>query len=71
MTASPVMATVNGDPMELPAAMTVARLLTELGLAGKPAAVEVNGSLVPARMHAQTALADGDAVEVVTLVGGG
>ncbi len=34
-------------------------------------AVEVNRSLVSRRRHAETALADGDVLEVVTLVGGG
>ena len=63
--------TVNGKKRSLPPGTTVERLLAELGLSGQPAAVEVNKSLVPKRRHAEQALADGDTVEVVTLVGGG
>lgn len=62
---------VNGERRDFPASLTVRDLIGVLGLAGKACAVEVNGQLVPYRQHAQTALADGDRVEVVTLVGGG
>jgi len=46
-------------------------LLAELALAGKPVAVEVNRELVPRERQAAHRLADGDRVEIVTLVGGG
>jgi sulfur carrier protein len=36
-----------------------------------PTAVEVNRVLVPRSQHASRVLAEGDAIEVVTLVGGG
>jgi sulfur carrier protein len=62
---------VNGEPRQTAADMTVAGLLEELGLAGKIVAVEVNLELVPRQRHAQHRLADGDRVEIVTLVGGG
>lgn len=63
--------TVNGQKRSLPPGTTVATLLNELGLSGQPAAVEVNRSLVPKRRHTEQTLAEGDTVEVVTLVGGG
>ncbi|HEX5500519.1 MAG TPA: sulfur carrier protein ThiS, partial [Thermomicrobiales bacterium] len=50
---------------------TVAALLGELGLEPKQVAVEVNLELVPRGRHAEHALAAGDRLEVVTLVGGG
>ena len=53
------------------AATTVAELVEELGLAGQAVAVEVNRAIVPKRSHGETVLRPGDAVEVVTLVGGG
>lgn len=62
---------VNGNPRDLADAATVAALLEELDLAGKFVAVEVNKELVPKAQHASHVLADGDRVEVVTLVGGG
>ena len=50
---------------------TVADLITHYHLGGSASAVEVNRELVPRRQHAEHALADGDEVEIVTLVGGG
>ncbi len=51
--------------------MTVAALVEHLGLSRQPVAVELNKQLIPKRDHDTTSLADGDTVEVVTLVGGG
>ena len=62
---------VNGEARQAAPGVTVAGLLAELGLAGKPVAVEVNLELVPAARHAQHRLAEGDRLEIVTLVGGG
>lgn len=52
-------------------ATSVAELLQELELASEKVAVEVNHELVPRRLHGATVLRPGDAVELVTLVGGG
>jgi len=62
---------VNGQARRVADDMTVASLLDELKLAGKPLAVEVNLELVPRQRHAQHRLAEGDRLEIVTLVGGG
>ena len=62
---------VNGERREVPAGTTVAGLLAQLGLGEGQAAVERNGAVVPRRQHGETVLRDGDAVEVVTFVGGG
>lgn len=63
--------TVNGQPHDIPSGTTIAALLEHLGLARSACAVEVNKALVPKARHAHHELAPGDAVEVVTLVGGG
>ena len=63
--------TINGTPTQAPDGLTVAQLLTNRGLLGRPCAVEVNAKLVPKDQHADHALADGDTLEIVTLVGGG
>ncbi len=63
--------TINGERREFPAPLTVAGLLAELGLASKRIAVERNGEIVPKSLHADTALADGDRLEIVVAVGGG
>ncbi|MBN2477047.1 MAG: sulfur carrier protein ThiS [Pirellulales bacterium] len=62
---------VNGQPRDVPKRTTVSSLIQELGLAGKYVAVEVNRELVPRQRHAEHELADGDRLEIVTLVGGG
>jgi sulfur carrier protein len=63
--------TVNGQPQRVSEGTTIAELLAQLGLAGKYVAVEANLQLVPRSRHAQHLLADGDRLEIVTLVGGG
>jgi thiamine biosynthesis protein ThiS len=63
--------TVNGQDRQVAPRTTVANLLDELCLGGKPVAVEVNLNLVPRQLHAERELADGDRLEIVTLVGGG
>lgn len=62
---------LNGEAREVAAGTTVAALLSQLGLAGKPVAVEINEQVVKRAEHAAHALAAGDRVEVVTFVGGG
>jgi sulfur carrier protein len=62
---------INGQPRQLPDGTTVAAMIGELGLSGKPVAVERNREVVPRAQHATTVLASGDRLEVVTFVGGG
>jgi sulfur carrier protein len=62
---------VNGRPRELSGPITVAELLGKLELPSRGVAVEVNLQIVPRSRHAEVALADGDQLEIVTLVGGG
>jgi sulfur carrier protein len=66
-----VLVQVNGTPRELPEPISVAELLCALALARERVAVERNGKLVPRTEHERTRLAEGDRVEIVTLVGGG
>jgi sulfur carrier protein len=67
----PMQIVVNGQPRDLPQGTTLAQLLAELGLQARHVAVEVNLEVVPRRQHADHHLAEGDRLEVVTLVGGG
>lgn len=62
---------VNGEPREVAQGTSVAALLDELHLASRPVAVEVNLELIPRDQHAAHRLAEGDRLEIVTLVGGG
>jgi len=62
---------VNGEPKVVSQSATITTLLNQLNLAGKHVAVEVNLELVPHHCHQDRCLADGDRLEIVTLVGGG
>jgi sulfur carrier protein len=62
---------VNGQEKTLPAPVTVAALLGELGMGGKRVAVEVNREIVPRSRHDEVRLQDNDRVEVVFAIGGG
>jgi sulfur carrier protein len=63
---------VNGVSTALDeATASVATLIEQLALGGKRIAVELNGEIVPRSRYAQTALADGDSLEIVGAVGGG
>jgi sulfur carrier protein len=62
---------INGQPRTVNQGTSVAGLIGELGLSGKPVAVERNREVVPRALHGATLLAAGDHLEVVTFVGGG
>ena len=62
---------VNGERRPIEPGTTVACLVEQLGLVPRYVAVEVNLELVPRGRHADHTLAEGDRLEVVTLVGGG
>ncbi|HEY1066510.1 MAG TPA: sulfur carrier protein ThiS [Pirellulales bacterium] len=62
---------VNGEPQRVPAGTTIAALLATLDVPPRGTAVELNLELVPRARHAETLLASGDRLEIVTLVGGG
>lgn len=63
--------TVNGETRQLPERCSLAQLLDQLQLAGKRLAVERNGAIVPRSRYTETALAEGDRLEVVHAIGGG
>ncbi len=62
---------VNGEEKQLPEGTTVEDLLKRLQVKRSPMAVERNREIVPRTGYGETILADGDSIEIVTLVGGG
>ena len=62
---------VNGEARQLPSGSTISDLLRELSLDRARIAVEHNRRVVPRAEHAAARLNHGDAVEIVTFVGGG
>ena len=66
-----IVVNVNGAAQRFEPDTDIAALLERLQLAGKRVAVERNGEIVPRSRFAQTALANGDRLEIVVAVGGG
>jgi thiamine biosynthesis protein ThiS len=62
---------VNGESRHVPGPASVADLLRHLGLDPRTVVVELNREIVRRPRLDDTALADGDAVELVHFVGGG
>ncbi|TAJ18786.1 MAG: sulfur carrier protein ThiS [Planctomycetota bacterium] len=62
---------VNGAAHSVRAGTSVAELVRALAPRPELVAVERNRKLVPRAEHAAVLLADGDELEIVTLVGGG
>jgi len=63
--------TLNGQPQELPAPVTIDLLLQSLGIDGRRVAVERNLIVVRRAHYATEVVSDGDEVEIVNFVGGG
>ena len=71
-TASPALRiSINGDPHSVPGGMTVAGLLSELGMAERRIAVARNGEVVPKSSFDEAGLDAGDRIEILEAVGGG
>lgn len=62
---------INGQPRDVPDALTVADLLLFLEIRAPRVAVEVNTEVVTKARHALLTLKPGDQLEIVTFVGGG
>lgn len=62
--------TVNGDTLTLNG-NTIADLVSQLELAGRRLAVEVNREIIPKSQHSGFVLSEGDVVEIVHAIGGG
>ncbi|RBP45299.1 sulfur carrier protein [Roseimicrobium gellanilyticum] len=64
--------TVNGTPTDFPSPTpTVATLLDQLGMTGKPVVVELNQRALFPRELASTPVAEGDVLELVQITAGG
>jgi sulfur carrier protein len=63
--------TINGIVREVPEGTTLKALVEALALKGDRIACERNLDVVPRALYAETKLAEGDKLEIVTFVGGG
>jgi thiazole synthase len=62
---------VNGEHRRVMGPMNVAEMLREIGLDPGRVAVERNLDVVPRSLFAEVGVEDGDAYEIVHIVGGG
>ena len=62
---------LNGEPAEVPDAVTIEQLLERLGVDPRRVAVEHNLTIIKRHRQAETVINEGDEVEIVNFVGGG
>ena len=63
---------VNGEAFETaPEVRTVGELLCSLGLCDQRVAVEHNRTILPKASYADAKISEGDALEILSFVGGG
>jgi len=63
--------TLNGEKKEVPGDITVSGLLEFLKIQHQRVAVELNMEIVKKDKYGSTAIQEGDALEVVSFMGGG
>ena len=62
---------INGASQQFTCAKNLSDIVSSLCKESKHVITELNGSIIPPGQWAQTNLQDGDALELVTFVGGG
>lgn len=62
---------LNGEEREIADIASIADLVSVLGLDARKVAVERNLEIAPRSTYADTVLAEGDRIEIVTFIGGG
>ena len=62
---------LNGEERDVGEVRTIADLVSALGLDARKVAVERNLEIAPRSSYGDTALVDGDRIEIVTFIGGG
>jgi len=63
--------TVNGEPREVSEDLGLLGLMEEIGVKPEITAVQRNDEIIDRKAIRSTPLADGDAVELIRIVGGG
>lgn len=63
---------INGEHVELPSSLKSVRdILIHYKLEEKPVIIELNGNIIMKDVMNNTAVSDGDRIEIVHFVGGG
>lgn len=67
----PITIHLNGEPRRCPAGLMLPQVLEELGYRPELVVVEFNGAILPRKGWVAQPVVESDALEVVTIVGGG
>jgi sulfur carrier protein len=67
----PITLQVNGEPHTCLPHTQLLNLLKQLGLNPRLIAIEYNGEILHRQFWTETEIAEGDRLEIVTIVGGG
>lgn len=62
---------LNGETLQLHEAINLSLLLEQQGFQAQKIAAAINGEFVPRSQYAQTAISDGDEIDIIQAVGGG
>ena len=62
---------INGDIKQVETGTTIFNLVTDLDIAHKKIALEINEEIIPRSQFDSRILQNGDKIEIVTAVGGG
>ncbi len=62
---------INGEERDFPSHLTLSSLLDQLGMKADRVAIELNRNIIARDRWPQTALQEGDRLEIVHFVGGG
>jgi sulfur carrier protein len=62
---------VNGETRTVPKGLSLEAVLPELGFQPRLVVVEFNGQILPRHRWSEQPVVESDALEVVTIVGGG
>ncbi len=68
---APIRVTINGEPREIPAELTVTEMLSSLNIPAGRVAIEHNLDILPRTQWDDTRVRAGDRFEIVQFVGGG
>lgn len=65
------MVKINGEEVSIESGLSLEEVIVNQGYTIEKTVVELNGEIIPKTQYKQTNIKDGDALEVISFVGGG
>ncbi|EHJ01178.1 MULTISPECIES: sulfur carrier protein ThiS [unclassified Clostridium] len=65
------MVKINGEEVSIESGLSLEEVIVNQGYTIEKTVVELNGEIIPKAQYKQTNIKDGDALEVISFVGGG